>query len=649
MRLLPSALIVCLLSGGSALAASVLEDGDAAHAAGNDTQAAACYQAALGEEPALARNTAFMAKLTQAKAGACCEAAERLMAGGNGKAALAQAQEAVRQQPESARARTLSEKAKLAAADQWFAQALKAADAGQAAEADKCLAEVLALSPTHAQALAAKASLAQHAAQTAPKDSALARALAAQEARDWAVAEAAWLAARKDAAVEFPARIGLARAKQEQAGARQAFEAAKVARAAGRLEEAQLLSEKALAGWPALPGANIFHDDVVLRRQVVTQAIAAGAQAGKGEKWGAAAAAYREALAQDPALKAAKAGLAEAVLKHAEDLAAHGRLGAALMACRRGRGASPEVDHQAVVLARRLQTGEMPVIKWKVTGEQSETMAAALAACDKAAEQKGAGEAAGQAADQAASEVGVRVVKAQAKRAKTDSAAKSWEYVVESEEANPDYQTAQVKLTGAEDRWNEAVRQADAAGKACADHSPTCTCAACTRWHGLTGQAAQWQTVMVDLLQDRNQTARNRVVREKRAHAYTEETWQATGKWVVEFTWPNGETVEREATIDEKDAVRVGADPKIGLAEDKLELPDEKAMAARMAGQLAKAAQVAAKEQAVVMRAALLRRAAQKAEKEGDGDGALELRAKAAALLGAVSEELAEKELKALE
>ncbi len=642
MKLLSPALIVCLMSvGGSAWAASAHEDGDAAHAAGNDTQAAACYQAALGEDPALARNIAFMAKLTQAKAGACCEAAERLLAGGNGKAALAEVEEALRLQPESARARALQGKVKSAAADQWFTQALKAADAGQTAEVRQRLAAVLELLPAHAPALAAKASMEKDLAKAASKDSALARALAAQGARDWVAAETAWLAARKDAAVEFPARIGLARAKQAQAGAHQTFEAAKVARVAGRLEEAQLLSEKALAGWPALPGAQAFHDDIVLRRQLVTQAVAAGAQAGQGEKWDAAQAAYREALAQDPAQKAAKAGLAEAVLKHAEDLAAHGRPGAALMACRRGRGASPAVDHQAVVLARQLQANELPGLKWKVTGQQADTMAAALAAFDKAAGDK--------PANQAVSEVGVRVIKAQAKRAKIDSAAKAWDYVVEQEEANPEYEAAQTQLTGAEERWNAAVRKADAAAQACINHAGNCECAACGQWRGLTIQARQWQGVMVNSLEERNQTARNRVRRLKRSHPYTEETWQATGQWVVEFTWANGETVQREASIDEKDAVCVGAAPKLGLAEDKLELPDEATMAKRMAAQLAKTAHRVAQEQAVLMRAALLKHAAGKAEQDGDGAGALELRAKAAALVGAVSAELSEKELKALE
>ena len=45
----------------------------------------------------------------------------------------------------------------------------------------------------------------------------------------------------------------------------------------------------------------------------------------------------------------------------------------------------------------------------------------------------------------------------------------------------------------------------------------------------------------------------------------------------------------------------------------------------------------------------LLKRAANAALQSGDQDGALELRVKAAALLGVIAPELSEKELKALE
>ncbi len=610
------------------------DEGDAAFARGDYTAAAAHYSAAVAESPAALRTPRFKANWVRAKSGACCEAAERLMAGGNGLAALAQVREAAALDPSWDRPLQLLARAAAAAADDCFSRACKMADRGSMEDVRRQLEESLKWAPGHAKARTALAFFSQKPHEKSDWEA----AQHAVSGKQWDVAEQAWHRVLAGNALHLPARIGLAQARESMAGARLAIAQARVALQAGHVGEAHALHAKAVAEWPGVPFGLALGDELAMRRQAAAKAVDQGLAATRNAEWGGAISAYREALRQDPMQASAKAGLEDAIIRHAEDLGAHGRPGAALMVCRGGRGMSARIRQKEEALLRDLRRGSEPRLAWVVEGERvpAAELSGALSSV-----RTGAGD---------PWEIKVKINALEAGRRRTRSDAGTWAWETVRAEPNPAYDTARLKLDYAIARQRQAQWGCDAARAATGGHALNCRCAECARWRSCNAQVAQWRDAAADLAMDLNHTPREREVPEKHEAAYTDEWWQASGRLAVEFILPQGDPESKAVAYEKSAVLRLGARPEVGLEAKVLDLPvDDAAIRQDMMKRLAQECIPLLCNRAVVSKAVLLKRAANAALQSGDQDGALELRVKAAALLGVIAPELSEKELKALE
>lgn len=620
VALLLSAVLLGALPAANARA-DALADANAALEREDYTAAQVAFSRAAADRPALKNDPAFVAKQKKARAGACCEAAERLIKNGSGAMALAQLDEAEQLAPGWDRPAKLRAKVTHVAGDEAWTRAVSAAGRGDAKLANAELANALTHNPDHAQAKAMQTAL----KAGAPAGSEWAVAEKAAGAHDWQAAEAAWGRVLKAQPQHLPALIGTYQALGTMATQTAAVNQARLLLAEGRLDEALAKVNAAVQAWPKAPGGAALAEGAKARRAQTDAHLQAATEALARHDAAAAVAAFRAALALDTQSVLGKNGLVEALGAQADALGAAGRPGAAVALLWPERTRSPKLEARVTRGLAGLRQAHTP--KLKVVGGDANLPG--LAAAIQAGWPDGA------SGPEWTLNVAVNKLERDVQRSASED--KVWTWQSTREVPNPEYDQAVAKLVRARQGLSLAQENLNT-HRGNPTHSPGCDCADCCGQQAALMQLRMWQNEVAEAQALLNRTPRMSVLFEPHQAGYTDETWTATGRLGLAFTTQAGETFGAESDYSRSDRKRLGARPEVGLPEDALELPS----AAQMTGELLAAAALKAKpqvrEKGLQARVVELRRAADAAAKDGQQDTALELRVAAAAVLGQLSD-----------
>ncbi|MHC4718804.1 MAG: hypothetical protein ACYS5V_17715, partial [Planctomycetota bacterium] len=236
---LPLCLAFAALGWGGCEPTELIGKADECMRTGHPDQALEQYRQALVDEPDLAEDRKFMAKLNRARSRSAYRAGEALAAEGKWEKAIEKFSESLAIEPEFENAKGARARAARRAAKIRHERALKLADAGKGAEAAAELKRALELDGDSADAAKALA-LATGSGKAYPGQAAdlYDQAVGLQERRRWQQAAEALRTAVELEPNHVLARVALHRGNESIRSARQAFGDGRKLLEARRLDEA---------------------------------------------------------------------------------------------------------------------------------------------------------------------------------------------------------------------------------------------------------------------------------------------------------------------------------------------------------------------------------------------------------------------------